>query len=172
MWHQWFNCFIHVMKLRKYFLCAKKKKKNFFQQFLLFRVRLWRTFTTVPRMCVHSSGCKQGAAHSRSTSERRLLRQQHHTHASWYSREWQWRLTQKRRNRWIKSCWFSLRSFITLRLNHWCHIDYFNDVLTAFLGVERVSCCLWRVRGSFIKNVSNCFPKMVLWVLNDMRVSN
>ncbi len=32
------------------------------------------------------------------------------------------------------------RSFIKLRLNHWCHMGYFNDVLTTFLGLERVSC--------------------------------
>ncbi len=32
------------------------------------------------------------------------------------------------------------RSFIKLRLNHWCHMDYFNDVLTTFLCLERVSC--------------------------------
>ncbi len=30
-------------------------------------------------------------------------------------------------------------SFIDLRLNHWCHMDYFNDVLTAFLCFERGS---------------------------------
>ncbi len=32
------------------------------------------------------------------------------------------------------------RSFIKLRLNHWCPMDYFNDVLTTFLGLERGSC--------------------------------
>ncbi len=32
------------------------------------------------------------------------------------------------------------RSFITLWLNHWCHMDYFNNVLTTFLGLERFSC--------------------------------
>ncbi len=31
-------------------------------------------------------------------------------------------------------------SFIKLRLNHRCHMDYFNDVLTTFLGLELVSC--------------------------------
>ncbi len=32
------------------------------------------------------------------------------------------------------------RNFITLRLNHCrCHMDYFNDDLTTFLGLERVS---------------------------------
>ncbi len=32
------------------------------------------------------------------------------------------------------------RSFIKIWLNHWCHMDYFNDVLTIFLGLERGSC--------------------------------
>ncbi len=27
------------------------------------------------------------------------------------------------------------RSFLKLQLNHWCHMDYFNDVLTTFLGL-------------------------------------
>ncbi len=26
--------------------------------------------------------------------------------------------------------------FITLWLNHWCHMDYLNNVLTTFLGLE------------------------------------
>ncbi len=56
-----------------------------------------------------------------------------------------WRLTRKRSHS-IKS--FSVvfahkndsRSFIKLRLNHWCHMDYCNDVLDAFLGLERAGC--------------------------------
>ncbi len=31
-------------------------------------------------------------------------------------------------------------SFVKLRLNHWWHMDYFNNVLTTFLGLECVSC--------------------------------
>ncbi len=31
-------------------------------------------------------------------------------------------------------------SFIKLRSNHWCHLDFFKDVLTTFLGLEFVSC--------------------------------
>ncbi len=54
-------------------------------------------------------------------------------------------LTQKRRNRWIKLFLFTLRtkyslSFIKLRSNLWYHMDYFNDVLTTFLGLEYFSC--------------------------------
>ncbi len=55
-------------------------------------------------------------------------------------------------------------SFITLRLSHWCHMDYFNDVLTTFLGREHVKlcCCLCRVRklSDFIKKVLICILKM------------
>ncbi len=58
-------------------------------------------FTTVPWcMHVHFSACKQAAAHPGSTSERRLLRHQHHTQA--YSCDTHQRLTEKRRNCWIK----------------------------------------------------------------------
>ncbi len=30
-------------------------------------------------------------------------------------------------------------SFMKLRLNHWCHMDYFNNVLTTFLCLDRGS---------------------------------
>ncbi len=33
-----------------------------------------------------------------------------------------------------------LSSFITLRLNHWCHMDYFNNIVTTFMGLEHGSC--------------------------------
>ncbi len=31
------------------------------------------------------------------------------------------------------------RSFIKSWLNYWCHMDYFNNVLTTFLGFDRGS---------------------------------
>ncbi len=34
------------------------------------------------------------------------------------------------------NCYF----YIKKRLNHWCHMDYFNDDFTTLLGLERVSC--------------------------------
>ncbi len=53
-------------------------------------------------------------------------------------------LTRKRRNCRIKSLFFAhkkySRSFIKLRLSHWCHMDYFNDVFLTFLGLEHGSC--------------------------------
>ncbi len=49
------------------------------------------------------------------------------------------RLTQKRRNCWLKSLF--LFSFWTKSmLNHWFHMDYFNNVLTTFLSIECGSC--------------------------------
>ncbi len=56
------------------------------------------------------------------------------------------RLTRKRRYCWMKSLvLFSLHtkyscSFVTLPLNRWCHMDFFTDILTTFLGLERGSC--------------------------------
>ncbi len=55
--------------------------------------------------------------------------------------------------------------FIKLRLNHWCHMDYFNDVHTTFQGLEcgtslAVYICRIRKRSDFIKNILVCVPKM------------
>ncbi len=81
-----------------------------------------------------------------STSERRLLCQQHHTHASCYSPERVVKTDEEKKllNKVVILVYFAhkkySRSFIKLRLNHWCHMNYFNDVLTPFLGLERGSC--------------------------------
>ncbi len=56
------------------------------------------------------------------------------------------------------------RSFAKLKLSHWCHMDYFIDVLATFLGLGtlQLRCCLWRVRelSDFIKNILIYVPKM------------
>ncbi len=70
------------------------------------------------------------------------------------------------------------RSFVKLQLNHGCHMDYFNNVFTTFLDLDRVKilAVYGRVRelSEFIKNILICVPKMNegLTGLNDMRVSN
>ncbi len=53
----------------------------------------------------------------------------------------------KRRNCWINVLFLFFfvqkkyfRIFIKLGLNHWCHMDYFNGILTIFVGLEHVSC--------------------------------
>ncbi len=71
------------------------------------------------------------------------------------------------------------RSFIKLRLNHWCHMDYYNDLLATFLSLDRVRilAVYGRVRELLecIKNILICVPKMKSyrfgttrgWVIND-----
>ncbi len=60
-------------------------------------------------------------------------------------------------------------SFKKLQLNHWCHMDYFIDVLTTFLGLEHFSCIAvyagserFLLEGSWIliKKILICVPKM------------
>ncbi len=69
-------------------------------------------------------------------------------------------------------------SFIKLRLNHWCHMDYFNNVFTTFLCLELVV-CVAVLAGSESSLISSKISKFVFWtwtkvlrVWNDMRVSN
>ncbi len=49
------------------------------------------------------------------------------------------------------------RSFVKLRLNPWCHMDYFNDVLLRNL---RFWTLFIRELTEFIKNIFICVPKM------------
>ncbi len=69
-------------------------------------------------------------------------------------------------------------SFIKLQLNHWCHMDYFNNVLTKFLCLKRGSCVAvyGRSESSQITSKISSFVfrrwTKVLWVCNDMRVIN
>ncbi len=62
-------------------------------------------------------------------------------------------------------------SFITLHLNYWCHMDYFNDVLTTFLGLELSSCAVVYARSESSLFVFRRWTK-VLQVCNNMRMSN
>ncbi len=52
-------------------------------------------------------------------------------------------------------------SFIKLRLNHCCHVDYFNNVLT-FLGLEHGS-CVAVYAGSEISRISSKISSFELW---------
>ncbi len=49
--------------------------------------------------------------------------------------------------------------FVILRLNRWCHVDYFNDVFTTFLSVDRVR-ILAVYRGSESSSKTSSF---VFW---------
>ncbi len=84
--------------MRILFVCKENKNNDFIQQFLLFHVSLWRAFMKVPRRTrVHSSACKQGAAHLVSTSERRLLLT-FLGHKTFQLRCWLWRVCVSPRN--------------------------------------------------------------------------
>ncbi len=56
------------------------------------------------------------------------------------------------------------RSFVKWQLNHWCHMDYFNDVLASFLSLDRVRILAVYGRvgelSEFIRNILICVPKM------------
>ncbi len=91
----------------------------------------------------------------------------------------------KRINGWIKSLFLFCcthkysHSFITSRLNHWCHMDYFNDVLTTFLNLE-CGCCITsyacqNALGFYQKYLNLCsedeqrsygFGTAWMWVIN------
>ncbi len=80
-------------------------------------------------------------------SERQVLCQQHHTHASWCSCERASKIDVEKKKllkEVVIFVFFAYKkyssSFIKLWLNQWCHMDYFNNVLTTFLGLERVRC--------------------------------
>ncbi len=65
-------------------------------------------------------------------------------YVQWYSPKWR-EGDVEGTNCWIKSLFlFSFahkkysRSFVKLRLNPWCHMDYFTDLLAMFLDLDRV----------------------------------
>ncbi len=63
---------------------------------------------------------------------------------SWYSREHASKTDTKKKkllNKVVIFVFFSHKKYshclIKLRLNNWCHMDFFTNVLTTFLGLER-----------------------------------
>ncbi len=173
MWHQWLN--LNFTKLQENFLCAKKTETTLFNNSSLLCHSL---------LCIHESMTTHACVAADTGAS--VLTQNTHTlqlvvqaeectriHHDTVVNAHQ-RLTEEKKNCWIKSLFlFSLslntkkylQSFKTLRLNHWCHMDYFNNVLTTFLGLECVSCswmCLCRIRNllDFIKNILICVLKM------------
>ncbi len=66
-----------------------------------------------------------------------------HTHVSRYSHECASK-TDMEEKKWLNKVIILVfyahkkyyHSFVILRLNHWCHMDYFNEVLTTFMGLS------------------------------------
>ncbi len=97
-----------------------------------------------------------------------------HTHASWNCRERASRSdTEEKKllNKFIIFAFFAhkkySRSFIKLWLNHWSHMDYFNDVLTTFLGLEHCSCVAGSESSQISSKISYRFGTTWGWVIND-----
>ncbi len=142
MWHQWFNP--NFMKLLEYFLCAKKTKiMTLLNQFLLLSV--FDVYSGQYHRHVLSSACKQNAACVFYIRTLAPVSVAPHTCIMVVSET-------------LPSSWTRIKklflevifvffphtkcscTFMTFRLNHWCHMDYFNNVLTTFLGLESGSC--------------------------------
>ncbi len=55
------------------------------------------------------------------------------------------------------------RGFVRLRLNHWCHLDYFTNLIAMFLSLDCVNYIAVygkdRELSEFIKNILICFSK-------------
>ncbi len=93
------------------------------------------------------------------------------------------RLTRKRRNCWSYFCFLYTQkkyscSFLKLSLNHWCHMDYFIDVLTTFwaftFSVALVSMqgqkALWfhqKYLNLCSEDEQRCYRFGMIWVIND-----
>ena len=103
-----------------------------------------------------------------------VMRVTYNTDALAYSvtlRELIQRPTQKKMNSWIKSLFlfvFAHKKYscrlINLRLSHYSHLDYFNDVFTNFSGMADID-FLAAYEGvsklsDYIKNILICVPKM------------
>ncbi len=120
------------------------------------RIRLLRLFTLWFEW-------KQRIRYAADTEQRTLLA------SSGCSPKWRYADAEET-NCWIKLLFwvffaykkYSL-SFITLRLNHWWQIDYFDYVFHTFLGLDNANCLA--VNGTvtslpvFFQNILNCVLK-------------
>ncbi len=102
-------------------------------------------------------------------------------HMLWYCRERASKSNTEENNLLNKVIIFVLfahkkYSCSSVQPNHWCHVDYFNDVLTTFLGLECVSCIAVYAGQKalrFHQKYLNVFRRWtnVLQVWNNMMVS-
>ncbi len=127
------------MKLWEYFVHKDNVNNDFIQLFLLFHVSLWRTVT-------YHEACMFIPVLAIKLQRIQVLRQNAGSCVSSTTR------MHKHSNRGKKELLHKVvifvffvhnmysRSFLKLRLNHWCHMAYFTYVLTTFLGLERVNC--------------------------------
>ncbi len=138
MWHQCFN--LNFTKLREYFVIIVFFANKMYSTILLPEL----PSSTVLESTPECNQCNQRCLHSACACC--LLNA---TYADYILRA---------------DYWSRSRSFVKLQLKHWCHMNYFNDVLATIqdLGTLQFHCCLQRVRelSDFIKNICICVPKL------------
>ncbi len=161
MWHQGFNR--NFTKLQDYFLCAKKTKittlfnnsSPLHHPGAILRMQLMYVDTLFKLW----SECKQ-CIHVNTL-------QTLFTYVILFKMAPGWRRGDELLNKIVMFVFFAhkkcSRSFVKLRLNHWCDMDYLNDVL-ACLSLDRVRMLTvyGRVRelSELIKNILTCVLKM------------
>ncbi len=137
----------------------KENKNNFIQQFLLFRVSFWHAFTRVPWcLCLQAVFVNMSKDFDRegffaqpylfepeyTDDELREMDLSSTTHVLYFPEHTSDTEEKKLFNKVVIFVFFVhkkySRSFLTLRLSHWCHMDYIIDVLATFLGLEHFSC--------------------------------
>ncbi len=113
MWHQWFNR--KFTKLREYFSCTKKTKIT----------TLFNNSSPLAPFRRVSTEHKQRLLYCVSSSTR--IRCFHSDHSV--------------NNVSAFFCFLCAQKIFSylhkLRMNHWCHMDYFNDLLATFLDLDR-----------------------------------
>ncbi len=172
MWLQWFNP--NFTKLREYFV-RKENKNDFIQQFPSSSASPWCHFGEYHIRKQHMLFCVSSTVRGYAVCCLHFDLNVNKVSMyicclrMWYSPKWRQGEAEETKNCWIKSFLFSLRtkysrSFVKLGLNHWSHMNYFNDVLVPFLSLDRVRilAVYGRVRelSEFINNILICVLKM------------
>ncbi len=169
MWHQWFNR--NFTKLREYFVHKENKNNDFIQQFVS-SAALWSHVT-------FRSKHKRRKQHIRVQCCRHRKAYVVYVCDTLRNGATGLREGDELLNKVVIFVVFAhkkyFRSSVKLQLNHWCHMDYFTDLLAKFLSLDCVNSIAvnGRVRelSECIKNILICAPK-ILQVWNDMRVSS
>ncbi len=124
-------------------MCEENKINDFIKQYLLFCLRLLTRSQEYQDTCLQAEKCT--CVHRGTVMNARR------------------RLTPKRRYWLVVIFVFFMNKvfsfFVMLLLNPWCHMDYFNDVLTTFLGLEWGSslvCYAGSESSQILLNVSLC----------------
>ncbi len=141
MWHQWFNR--NFMKLREHFLWTKKTLfNNFFSSVSVFHAHSWECHDA--RVCIPLIENKaQCIRILHQNADSCVSSTKHMCRDTLVNAQQRLRREELLNKVIIFVCFVHKkysRSFMKLRQKHWRHMDHFNNVLTTFLGLERVSC--------------------------------